>query len=342
LCLPAAAQAATKVVYMGTPPKAAKAIQKLNSDADAYFPSTVTIHVGDSVSFVPVGFHTADIAPKGNGPVALISPTGQNVSGANDAAGQPFWFNGQSNLAFNPVLFAGLFGKHATFKGTSRVESGLPLAQKVKPMVVRFTKAGTFTVYCDVHSGMKATVRVVGRKAHIPSAKADAKRVAQQITHALHVAKALASTKAPANTVDVGAHGAGGIEYFGFFPGSTSVPVGTTLRFRMAPGSVEDHTATTGPGNPETEPNSYLGKLANSIGGPAPDPAAVYPSEQPGGAAASLTPALHGNGFWNSGVLDTASSTPLADSNSVTLGAAGTYTFYCLIHPFMKFTVTAR
>jgi plastocyanin len=71
------------------------------------------------------------------------------------------------------------------------------------------------------------------------------------------------------------------------------------------------------------------------------DPRGVYPSEQPPTAAA-LTPALHGNGFWNTGVMDTVAGTPLPGSNSVTFGAPGKYDFYCLIHPFMKATVTVQ
>ena len=73
------------------------------------------------------------------------------------------------------------------------------------------------------------------------------------------------------------------------------------------------------------------------------DPRGVYPSEPPGSAAATLTPLLHGNGFWNSGVLDASSATPQpGEANSVTFGPPGKYDFYCLIHPFMKATVTAQ
>jgi len=115
--------------------------------------------------------------------------------------------------------------------------------------------------------------------------------------------------------------------------------VGTTLTFRMQAASFEAHTATTGPGDPGAETPSYLQELAKSFEAPVIDPRATYPSDQPG-APAVLTPTLHGNGFWNSGAIDASAATPLQDSNSVTFGAAGTYTFYCLIHPFMKATVT--
>ena len=40
--------------------------------------------------------------------------------------------------------------------------------------------------------------------------------------------------------------------------------------------------------------------------------------------------------------VDTASGTPLTSNNSVRFGAPGKYDFYCMIHPFMKATVTVQ
>jgi plastocyanin len=208
-------------------------------------------------------------------------------------------------------------------------------------VTVKFAKTGSFTYYCDIHSGMKATVKVVAKSKSVPSAKADAKRVKDQVAKALAVAKAAPKTKPPAGTVDVGVAGKGGVEYFGMVPAKTTVPRGTTVTFRMSPGTYEDHTATIGPGNPDKEPASYLGAIAKSFEGAVLDQKGVYPSEAPG-TTATLVPTLHGNGFWNSGVMDGSSATPLPASNKVTFGAPGTYDFYCLIHPFMKGTVVVQ
>ena len=101
----------------------------------------------------------------------------------------------------------------------------------------------------------------------------------------------------------------------------------------------EIHTATTGPGNPENQPTSYLGQIEAGLAGAVLDPRGVYPSEPPG-ALAALTPALHGNGFWNSGALDLDTTSPIGTSNAVTFAAPGTYQFFCMIHPFMHGTVT--
>jgi plastocyanin len=342
LVVPAGASAATKDVDMGTPPSAQKSFQPTGSDVNAFFPSTTTIHVGDSVRFLPVGFHNLDIPKKGGKPTALIAPQGAALSGITDAAGAAFWFNGQQNLQFNlPALAPVGFGKKFTYTGAKGVQSGLPLVNKPKPVTVKFSKTGSYTYYCDIHPGMKAKVNVVAKSKKVPSAKAHAKLIKDQAAKALAVAKGLSKAKVPANTVDVGVAGKGGVELFAMVPAKSTVPVGTTLTFRMAPGTYEDHTATFGPGDPEKEPTSYLGAIAKSFEGPSLDQKGVYPSEAPG-TTATLVPTLHGNGFWNSGVMDGSSATPLPASNKVTFGAPGTYNFYCIIHPFMKGTVVVQ
>jgi plastocyanin len=342
LAIPAAsAGAATRVVTMGPAPKDEQRLNRLSSDVNDFFPHGTTIHVGDRIRFLPTNFHTVDFPRRGQGAIPLFSPTGEKVVGALDAAGLPFWFNGQDQLGFTPSLTRSGFGKTFTFNGRRRVESGLPLGNRPKPMTVRFTRAGRFTYLCDVHAGMKGTVRVLPRGRRIPSARQHAAKVRAQVARGLRVARSLGSTKPPSGVVSVGASGRGGVERFEMFPGTQTVPVGTTLRFEMSARTFEAHTATFGPGDPEKDPNSYLGQLAASFNSPTVNPAAIYQSEPPG-TIASLTPRLHGNGFWNSGVMDRASATRSPSSNEVRFGAAGTYTFFCLIHPFMKGTVVVQ
>jgi plastocyanin len=343
LAAPGAAMAKTKLVYMGPPPKQAGPLNQPTNDVNAFFPSKTTIHVGDKVKFAPVGFHNVDLPKKGGSGAALIVPNGTTVTGANDAAGAPFWFNGQPNLSFNPALVTTQnFGKKLKYNGKKAVQSGLPLGAAPKPMTVTFKKAGTYTYFCDVHPGMKGRVSVKKKGKKIPSKKADAKRVKKQVKKAIATAAGLANVAPPANTVDVGVAGKGGVERFVFAPANLTVPVGTTVTFQMSQGSFETHTATTGPGDP-SDPNtsSYLRDIAATFeGAPMIDPRGIYPSEQPP-TVGTLTPGLHGNGFWNSGAID-ANASPLPSSSQVTFGQAGTYTFYCLIHPFMKGTVTAQ
>jgi plastocyanin len=339
----ASASAATKVVTMGPSAKDAKTINKIGADAGGltdvndFFPHGTTIHVGDSVSFRPDGFHTVNLLARGGSPLPLIVPTGQTISGVLDAAGNPFWFNGQAALGFNPALLASNLGKRVTYNGSKAVESGLPLSAQPKPMVVKFTKAGTYTYFCNVHAGMKGVVTVKAASKSIPSAAADRKARAAQVKRDIAIAKGLPSIAPPANTVHVGSAGKDGVEFFGMVPNTTTVSVGTTLTFAMTSPSREVHTATFGPGNPLTEPTSYLGQIEAGNN----DPRELLPSDPPG-TIASLTPTLHGNGFWNAGAMDTVAATPLPPSNAVTFSQAGTYTFYCLIHPFMKGTVVVQ
>ncbi|UGS39198.1 cupredoxin domain-containing protein [Capillimicrobium parvum] len=340
---PAMASAATKTVNMGLPVKAQKTFnEQLGSDVNAFFPRVTTIHVGDSVRFAPTGFHTFDFPASGGQPLPLFSPTGQKVSGSLDAAGTPFWFNGQDAVGFTPALGPpGLFGKSVKYNGSARVESGLPLANNPPVITVRFTKPGRYTYYCDVHPGMKGLVIVKPKGRKVPSARADARRLARQLRNAKRVAAGLSGQAPPSGTVDVGNSGPGGVEYFGFLPQTQTVSTGTTLVFRMSPGSYDVHTATAGPGDPEQQPDSYLGKLAATFEAPVLDPIAVYPSDPPT-PTPTLTPTTHGNGFWNTGVMDASSATALPSQGSVTFTAPGQYEFYCLIHPFMHGTVVVR
>lgn len=341
LAAPAAANAATKSVSMGLPPKQAKKIEdKYGSEAEKFYRGTVTIHTGDSVKFLPFGFHNVDFPKTGGKVKPLIVPSG-TTTGAKDEAGADFWFNGRPTLGLNPALLKSGFGKTFTYTGAKAVNSGLPLQNKPKPVKVKFPKVGTFKYFCNVHTGMNGKVRVKRDGARIPSKQADAAAVAKQIAKDKKAAKKLKTTPVPDDTVFLGSANGKGVEYLGMLPESLTVPVGTTVTFRMKPKSAEVHTATFGPGDPEKEPNSYLGKLAKSFEGQSFDPIATYSSEPPR-TTATLIPTLHGNGFWNTGLLDADARSQLAVSQEVTFGQAGSYSYVCLIHPVMKGTVVVQ
>jgi plastocyanin len=340
LAAPAAAGAATKTVTMGATPKQAKVLQQqLSSDANQFFRKTVTIRAGDAVRFLPFGFHNVDFPRRGGDPQPLVVP-GAAASGQLDAAGVPFWFNGQPTLDLNPVVLKSNFGKTLRYTGEKAVNSGLPLVNKPKPFKVRFPRRGTFNYFCDVHPGMKGKVRVKRRSAAIPSKRADRRAVDKQVAQAVKAARKLREVDPPDNTVLLGAADRSGVEFLGMLPETLTVPVGTTVDFRMSAPSFEIHTATFGPGDPLKDPNSYLGQLTASFETPTFDPRATYPSEPPG-TLASYTSTLHGNGFLNTGLLDAVQS-PLPASGRVTFGQAGSFTFICLIHPFMKGTVIVQ
>src|SRR5437899_1217510 len=176
LVLPVAAHASTtKSVFMGEPPKTQNSFeQKYSSDVNDFFPHGITVHLGDSVKFIPAGFHTVDIPARGQKPLPQILPNGPAVNGVDDQAGQPFWFDGKVNeLGFDPSLTK--VATKATYNGSKRAESGASGGPgQPKPFVVKFTKKGSFTYYCNVHPGMKGVVHVVAQSAKAPTAKDDA------------------------------------------------------------------------------------------------------------------------------------------------------------------------
>ena len=233
LLVPAVAQAKTKSVYVGPPRAAAKKMGETTT-ANAFFPSKLKVNVGDSVRFVPAGFHTVNFPKKGEGPLQVIVPTGQKVAGAADAAGAAFWFNGQDALSLNPAFAAvSNFGKKFSYNGSKQVESGLPPGEKAKPMTVKFTKAGSYTVYCDIHPGMKGSVKVVKKGAKVPTAKQDAAAVKQQADAAVKAAKGLETQEQAANTVALGTTAKGGLEYLGMVPSKLTVAPGTTVKLSL-------------------------------------------------------------------------------------------------------------
>jgi plastocyanin len=351
LALPIAAHASTKTVYMGEPPQTANTFEgKYSADVSDYFPHTVTIHAGDSVKWIP-SFHTVDFPASGQKPYNPFIATGPAAAGVNDQAGQPFWFNGQNEYSINPLILK--VATKGTMPNSKRVESGLSAGPgKPKPYVVKFKKPGSYTYYCDLHPGMKGVVKVKKAGAKIPSAKQDAKTIANQLATALASAKQFPHRTAPTGTVLVGALGKGNVQYYGFVGPTAPISVGTTLTFQMSNGPLDPHTATTdtavsgapnaGPPN-FVLPSPYLQGLVKTFEGLGPfDPTSIFPSDPAGGTPASLSPQLHGNGFWNTGVLDTEKSSSLPSSGAVRFDAPGTYKFYCLIHPFMELTVTVQ
>lgn len=338
--LPAAASARTKVVFAGGPGGFASQLQKnYGAGVNNFLLNKVTIHTGDSVVWngksLAGGFHTVDIPALGGSDQSLVVPTGKTVSGVNDVAGNPFWFNGQPSLGLNPALFGPTGG--STYNGSARVDSGLPLGPP-RSFKVKFTKPGVYHYFCDVHYGMQGTVVVLPKSKHVPSAKQDTKTLKK--VEAGYVASAILvdKTTAPVNSVSLGASGPGGLEVYAMFPSTLNVKKGTTVTFSMSAKSRETHTAAFGDTSP---PNGYVYKLAqtafNSL---VIDPRGIYPSDVP--MPISLSKTSHGNGFANTGALDRDPATKPQASAQITFTQPGTYHYVCLIHSFMHGTIVVK
>jgi plastocyanin len=328
--LPAVAGARTQVVYAGGQPafQAKLAKQYRYGEALAYFPSTVTVHVGDTVAWqgMSLNFHTVDIPARHGEALPLITGTGKILNGVNDFAASPFWFNGKlPQLAFNPALGAPSGGH--TYTGASRVDSGLPFGPP-STFKVRFTKPGRYAYFCDVHPGMHGLVTVVPNGKPVPSPAQNAAAVAKEQAADAAVAQRLSRTKIHGNRVILGI-ASRHVEVLRMFQGVTQVPVGTTITFAMPTGSGETHTATFGP-------QAYLKTLADGFDKPLIDPRSIFPSSPPGTGPIPLSSTAHGNGFANTGALQSFKGATLPALGSITFTQKGTYNFQCLIHPFMR------
>ena len=305
-------------------------------DANAFFPRRITVHTGDRVRWAFDGFHTVTFPARGQTPPAFVVPDMQRpVQGLTDAAGAPFWFNGQPTLIANPMAAAPVGPR--TYDGSTYVNSGVPTGNRPKPYTLRFTKTGVFTYYCLVHPGMKATVAVVPRRRPVPNRRADAAAARLQLSRLVTQARRAAAHPAPSGaTVQVG-RSATGFSLQAFFPATLTVRTGQTVTFTMARQPREEiHTVTFGPA-------AMLSQLEQTFLAPLPgttppvigvNPQGVYPSDPPT-TPPSYDGANHGNGFLNLGVLDNDRASPQPVSATLTFTKAGTYSYECLIHPRM-------
>jgi plastocyanin len=326
---PAGASAATRNVLAGADGVARNV--PAGYTPNAFFRRSVTIHVGDSVRWQFRGFHTVTIPSKGQGVPPLIAPNpGQPVSGFTDAAGRPFWFNGQASLPFNLLAAAPQGG--TTYDGQSLVGSGVPQGASPKPFTVRFTQPGVFQYYCAIHNGMRGTVVVRRAAKPIPTARQNAREAAFEINANARHARLVATKPVAAGTVSVGRSPRGERWTINkFFPSTRTVRLGGSLTFTMAGQTTQEiHTVTFRPANvPDVD----------FIAGPGANPLAAYPSDPP----PTLPPydgTNHGNGFLNSGLLDNDSGSPTPNTVRVTFTRTGTFRFECLIHDGMEGTVT--
>ena len=332
----AAAHGATRTVIAGPPAKVANV--PADGDTNAFYRKQVTVHVGDRVRWRFNGFHTVTIPAKGEDPPAFIGqdPSGNKITGVNDAAGNPFWFNGQARITLQDK--GALPQGGSRYNGNRLVSSGAPLQPgPPKPYAVRFTRKGTFSYYCTIHVGQKATVKVVGRNKRIPTNRANTRAAKKE--YARVVKRLIQDDKFQGrlgNAVEAG-HDTLSTTFFRFFPATKNVPVGTSVTFLMSPKTTEVHTISFGPAD-------YLKQVADTFIAPDPinqqlpfviNPIAAFPSEPP--PQAPLDPAQHGNGFFNVGILDRDAATPLNPGEArVTFNKPGTYNYICLVHPDMK------
>ncbi|MGZ6680551.1 MAG: cupredoxin domain-containing protein [Solirubrobacteraceae bacterium] len=314
------------------------------ADATQFFPKTTTIHVGDTVKWKFAGFHSVYFPKKGGPNARLIIGDPTRRYNDTDPAGAPFWFNGQIQLIANPAAAFPLGTK--SYDGTKPTSSGVPQKQSFT-YKLKFTKTGTFTYFCTIHPYMKAKVKVLAKSKSVPSAKADKKTIAKQVlTTVAELKKNNRRPNASGNVVEAG-RDTHDTSLLHFFPTTKTVPVGTTVDFRMSAKTNEIHTVTFG-SDAVFAKGGYAEKLSNALLSPLPGtgtngppelgmPGPVFYPSDPG--ALSFDGTQHG-GFLNAGLMG--QGKPLPSDLKVTFPKAGTFNYMCLVHPEMKAQIVVQ
>ncbi len=321
------------------------AVNAANPSIDEYSLPALKVHVGDTVQWLDNGGHTVTFA-RGNTDIPLLVPDPSAVvTNALDAGNTPFWFNSQPQLDFDPrgVVASNVRTVHGeqvgVEDGSQLVGSGLYTGNGNPPkFVLKFTKAGTYKYQCAVHPNMNGAIKVLPRGAKIPSAAADVHHEKAILTRQVAAFVSLADYTPPADTVSAG-HDEGQLSLLNFFPSTLHVPVGATVTFSET-SDVEVHTFSFGP-------SAYLANISNNLiepiksaAGPPTlefNPLIAYSSDIAGSSGIpQYTGTNHGNGFFNTGILDANPGSTAGTSFAVKFTKAGTYDFQCLIHPFMK------
>jgi plastocyanin len=340
----AAAQAATKPVYAGPPPRGSLPDAPRYAVANKFYPRTITVAEGDSVRYRFRGFHTVLFRARGQNAPPLIVPDPSRPAAATDAAGAAFWFNGQPKLIFNPQVVAAA-GDATVGDDADLHNSGIFFGEGPPPDYrVTFPDSGSYEYLCSIHPGMQGRVRVVEDDDDVPSRAEDERRYRRQLRSDARLAERLDRYNGPRGLAVQAGNDRRGIALLKFYPARKRIRVGQTVRFRIASRSDEVHTFSFGPRAYLTElVNAQIQPEGGSAGAPPTlvlDPRVTYPSDPP----PTLPPfdgTNHGNGFISTGLLD-AEPGGLPGGGSIRFTRAGNYRFICLIHPEMRGLIQVR
>jgi plastocyanin len=292
----------------------------------AYFPDTVTIHVGDTVHWVQNSneIHTVTFLA-GNQPPPLIVPAQQLGVPANPS---PLLLN---PAAVDPAVPAG-----GLYDGTSFVNSGLMGREpgQFQEFDLTFTEEGTYDYMCLVHGFMMSgQVVVVGQDVPIPSPNQAMAQGKQQMAEKLAQVPAVVraaemQVKPPVMNNDgtVTYHVMIGyndsqIDLMQFFPDKLVVSPGDTVIWEMSQYNVAPHTVTFLNGEPA--PGLVI-PVQQQSGPPLLyiNPATLFPYQP--------SPELTRDGIYNSGIMNPIPGT----TYSLTIGnmTPGLEHYICLLH----------
>jgi plastocyanin len=297
----------------------------------AFFPSTLMIHVGDTVHWVANSneFHTVTFLAG--------APMPEFVVPAPAGAGSPVMANPRAAFPTAPT--------NGRYDGATFVNSGLMgLAPgQAREFNLTFTRTGTFNYICIVHGqAMSGTIVVVGADHTVPSPaqaagmandqmeklwdqSAQTRRDAQNsIQHAIKNADGTWT-----HYVSIG-YNAGQVDLMSFFPEHFVAHPGDTIVWHLGATDMAPHTVTFYNGHPDLsvitvkpQPNGPPLLLLN--------PAVLMP-QQPGQP-------LSRAGIFSSGFLDPTQPGP--HSYTLKIGdVSGYFEYDCILHDASGMTGT--
>ena len=300
-------------------------------EAEAFFPKSLTVNVGDSVVFTMRSHEAHTITFNAPSPVPdPMLPQPDHSILANPV----IFFSSPPSPMGDPKAAVALA---TSFDGTGYVNSGF-LQKPGDSLTVRFSVSGTYPVVCLLHpDAMKGTIIVNPAGTPRPMTDADYRAAeAAQVKEAKDKADALlASVHVPQATENPdGSHSyvvyagigstADGVDFMRYVGGEQlSIKVGDSVTFDMQKNSKDaPHTVTFLQG---TE-----------------DPDLVVPQPQPNGPPklllnprvqmlAPLPPGpFDGSGYYNSGLMVFGKPSP--QTFTVTYTKAGTFKYQCIFH----------
>jgi len=343
---PAAGPSSGITVFAGPPLQAPPPGVSRQADALFFYPKSVTVHAGQSVTWQILGFHTVTFPGKRQ-PYPFVATSGKQPV-IRDAAGQPFWWSGKVPLlSISPLAILQQGGdtlsspSETASSGLMRVLTASP-NQPPAPYTLTFTNPGVYHYQCAVHPGMRGVVIVKPWNVGTPSAASEAAAAQARLQKTVADLKQLQKVKPKRPlTVFVGlGRNATGAEIAAFSPSRLVVGVGDSVKF-VNHDQTDIHTVTFGKAK-------TTGKIEKNFVAPHGNqirlaPLGAYPSEPPGSPVA-YDGSNHGNGYMSSGLLQPKDSPASAGPHSfmVTFTKKGTYHYECVIHQNMDGTIVVR
>ena len=349
LVLASPAGAKTWTVFGGSPEKKPPKGSPKAAFGEQFYPAKITVQAGDKVIFKTFEGHTVTFIGShklGEFNFAVPDPAGSTYADINDAAGQPFFFNGMAKWIYNAEQLL----QPARDKAIDDLDVHNRLifgaenpGEKGQSATYVFPEPGKYHYVCLFHNFMRGTIVVKPKTAAVPT-PADVKvDIAAQIDRNLKEAKSLVPiAPSEANTVYAGVATSTQMSLIAFVPKTLTVPVGTTVTW-IDKSPQQQHNLAFGPRDwlkPFEAENDLFPfgppGTPNQLG-----PWYLYGSDRadPATGAYTYDGTGHGNGvlltqLFDGIVSESADYLPQAfpDRVRVTFTKPGMYHYYCQIH----------